>query len=106
MPFTSEASTVVRLRCRLRQNRTHPLRNVRELYHQKRKTNFCVRTDCLSILAALVYFEFGGYALARSCSWTNARREREKIYRLVAVIIGLKFLTIEQRPHCKPPAAV
>ena len=43
-------------------------RNVRELYHQKRKTNFCVRTDCLSFLAALVYFEFGSCALARSCS--------------------------------------
>ena len=40
MPFTSEASTVVRLRCCLRQNRTHFFRNVRELYHQKRKTNF------------------------------------------------------------------
>jgi hypothetical protein len=55
----------------------------------------------LSFLAALVCFEFGSCALARSCSWTNARRG-EKIYRMVAAIIGLKFLTIGHRAHCAP----
>ena len=57
----------------------HILRVTSELYHQKRKTNFCVRTDCLSFLAVLAYFEVGSYALARSCSWTNAGRGRESL---------------------------
>ena len=31
--------------------------------------------------------------------------EGEKIYRMVAAIIGLKFLTIGRRPHYTPPGA-
>ena len=77
MPFTSEASSVVRLRRCLRQNRTHLLRE--SFTTKSAKLTFVSETDCLSFLAALVYFEFGSCALARSCSWTNARRGRENL---------------------------